>query len=577
MIWDNLRTWREGRVYAVVALAALVVRGILFADWLHSPLRYFHRVAGLDMMTLLRFGEWGGAGVVVFSPHRALVALLWNLNGGTHPVALLAVIQLLCGTATAVLTAYAAFRLWGDRRAALASGLIAALFAPGAMYELTMLQETLVLFTFTAGFAGILWARKHHFRPRYGVAAGALLGLASIGRPTALLWVFAALAWSGFLLWRRGRLKRLGALAGGVLAVWLVTGALNWFCAGYPGPFYHVLGYSAAVNAAPAEEGGETVVPAAAVAADSPAGKLLRIGSNAVLRLPKVFLAHEIPDNMNYYFIREHVPALKLLIGPGLLVPFALAGLALTVIFGRFARREGVILLAVFALALPICANYPVGRYRLILLTPFALLAVEAFRLGLAKPRKVRLPVAAAVLAGAFLVNPPPDGRFFRSSDFVAWALALEQPSGQANPESLATLVEGYRFSGGEAVAMNLLIRLIGLREFDAAERLIGDALGRGKVNPSLLCYYGALIKLERGDVPAAEALLGRVSPEQLGDLAVKYEFMLGEIARRKGELGEARRRFLRALAGPDPFGFRPVIENALRKLEAPASLPGQE
>lgn len=580
MILNKLRTWREGRVYAVVALAALVVRGILFADWLNSPLRDFHRVAGLDMMTLLRFGEWGGDGIVVFSPHRALVALLWNLNGGTHPIALLAVIQLLCGAATAVLTAYVAFRLWGDRRAALASGLIAALFAPGVMYELTMLQETLVLFAFTAGFAGILWARKHHFRPGYGVVAGALLGLASIGRPTALLWVFAALAWSGFLLWRRGRLKRLGALAGGVFAVWLLTSAFNWFSAGYPGPFYHVFGYSATVNAAPAAEageGGEAVVPAAAVTADSPAGKLLRIGSNAVLRLPKVFLAHEIPDNMNYYFIREHVPALKLLIGPGLLVPFALAGLVLAVIFGRFARREGVILLAVFALALPICANYPVGRYRLILLAPFALLAVEAFRLGLAKPRKVRLPVAAAVLAGAFLVNPPPDGRFFRSSDFVAWALALEQPSGQANHESLAILVEGYRFSGGETVAMNLLIRLIGLREFDVAERLIADALSNGKVNPSLLCYYGALIKLERGDVPAAEALLGRVSPDRLGDLAVKYEFMLGEIARRKGELGEARRRFLRALAGPDPFGFRPVIENALRKLEAPASLPAQE
>ena len=68
MIWDNLRTWREGRVYAVVALAALVVRGILFADWLYSPLRYFHQVPGLDMMTLLRFGEWGGHGVVMFAP-----------------------------------------------------------------------------------------------------------------------------------------------------------------------------------------------------------------------------------------------------------------------------------------------------------------------------------------------------------------------------------------------------------------------------------------------------------------------------------------------------------------------------
>ena len=576
MSWNKSRMRYEGRVYALVALAALIVRGILFADWLHSPLRCFHLVPGLDMMTLLRFGEWGGDGVVMFAPHRMLVALLWNLNGGVHPVALLAIIQLLCGTAVAVMTSYAAFRLWGDRRAALCSGLIAALFAPGVMYELTMLQETLVLFTFTASFAGILWARKHRFLPWYGAAAGALLGLASIGRPTALLWAFAALVWSGLVLRKHGRLKRLGPLAGGVLAVWLLTSGLNWFWAGYPGPFYNVFGYSATVNAASAEEG-DAVVSAASVTADSPGGKLLQIGSNAVLRLPKVFLAHEIPDNMNYYFIREYFPALKLLIGPGLLVPFALAGLVLALVFRRFLRREGVILLAVFALALPICANYPVGRYRLILLAPFALLAVEVFRLGLAKPRKVRLPAAAAILAAAFLVNPLPEERFLRSTDFVAWALALEQPSGQVNSESLATLVDGYRFSGSEKVAMNLLIRLIGLREFDTAERLIADALSGGKVNPSLLCYYGALIKLERGDVPAAEALLDRVAPEQLGDLGIKYDFMRGELARRKGDSGEARRWFRKAIAEPDPFGFRPVIENALRKLEDPASLPAQK
>jgi len=578
MSWNKSRMRYEGRIYALVALAALIVRGILFADWLHSPLRFFHQVPGLDMMTLLRFGEWGGDGVVIFAPHRMLVALLWNLNGGIHPVALLAVIQLLCGTAVALMTSYAAFRLWGDRKAALFSGLIAALSAPGVMYELTMLQETLVLFTFSASFAGILWARKHRFLPWYGATAGALLGLASIGRPTALLWVFAALAWSGLVLRKHGRLKRLGPLAGGVLAVWLLVSGLNWFCAGYAGPFYNVFGYSATVNATPAgEEEGEAVVTAASVTADSPAGKLFRIGSNAVLRLPKVFLAHEIPDNMNYYFVREYFPALKLLIGPGLLVPFALAGLVLALVFRRFLRREGVILLAVFALALPICANYPVGRYRLILLAPFALLAVEAFRLGLAKPRKVRLAAAAAILAAAFLVNPPPEGRLLRSTDFVAWALALEQPSGRVNSESLATLVDGYRFSGSEKVAMNLLIRLIGLREFDTAERLIADALSGGKVNPSLLCYYGALIRLERGDAPAAEALLDRVVPEQLGDLVIKYDFMRGELARRKGEVDEARRRFRKALAEPDPFGFRPVIENALRKLEESASLPAQK
>jgi len=51
---------------------------------------------------------------------------------------------------------------------------------------------------------------------------------------------------------------------------------------------------------------------------------------------------------------------------------------------------------------------------------------------------------------------------------------------------------------------------------------------------------------------------------------------MKGEIARRKGDIDEARRRFRQALAMPDPFGFRPMIEDALRKLGAP-SLSGQK
>ena len=79
-------------------------------------------------------------------------------------------------------------------------------------------------------------------------------------------------------------------------------------------------------------------------------------------RLPNVFLAHEIPDNLNYYFTRDYFPELKLLIGPGLLVPFALAGMVLAVVSGRFLKRDGVILLALFSLALPLCAWFTIKQ-----------------------------------------------------------------------------------------------------------------------------------------------------------------------------------------------------------------------
>lgn len=201
----RLAAGREWRTLGVVAAAALAVRAVLFIGWLSSPLRNFHLVPGLDMQSLLRYGAWDtGAVRPLFSLHRVLIASIRLCCGAEHLVETLAVIQLLCGTATAVLTAYAAFRLWGRRRAALAAGLIAAFYAPAAMYELSMLQETLQLFAFTASLAGILWARKHGFSLSHALTAGALLGLASCGRPTALLWVFAALAWCGYAAWRRG-------------------------------------------------------------------------------------------------------------------------------------------------------------------------------------------------------------------------------------------------------------------------------------------------------------------------------------------------------------------------------------
>ena len=321
---------REWRTLGVVAAAALAVRAVLFIGWLSSPLRNFHLVPGLDMQSLLRYGAWDtGAVRPLFSLHRVLIASIRLCCGAEHLVETLAVIQLLCGTATAVLTAYAAFRLWGRRRAALAAGLIAAFYAPAAMYELSMLQETLQLFAFTASLAGILRARKHGFSLSYALTAGALLGLASCGRPTALLWVFAALAWCGYAAWRRGRLRRVGAVAGGVLAVWVLVSAFNWHFSEYYGPFFNVFGYSATVNAAaPAADQAVAAAPAPAVNS-SPVAVLFRIGVNALSRLPNVFLAHEIPDNLNYYFIRDYFPELKLLIGPGLLVPFALAGMVL--------------------------------------------------------------------------------------------------------------------------------------------------------------------------------------------------------------------------------------------------------
>lgn len=97
------------------------------------------------------------------------------------------------------------------------------------------------------------------------------------------------------------------------------------------------------------------------------------------------------------------------------------------------------------------------------------------------------------------------------------------------------------------------------------------------RVNPSLLRYYGAMLELERGDPAGAEVLLRQVEPARLDDLSVKYYFLCAETALRQGKRDEARQLYRRALAEPDFFGFRPMIEAALRKLDGSPAEPVEE
>ena len=74
------------RLYLPVAAIATAVRLWVYASWLDSPLRWFHRVPGLDMQTLLEFGQRLVDGIGLFTLHRTLIAGVWLANGGAHHV-----------------------------------------------------------------------------------------------------------------------------------------------------------------------------------------------------------------------------------------------------------------------------------------------------------------------------------------------------------------------------------------------------------------------------------------------------------------------------------------------------------
>ena len=91
------------RILGITAAAAAAVRLLFLLEWVDSPYRWFHRVPGLDMETLLRMSEWGGGANFppIFTFHRVLIHLIWRFNGSRHSVETLFAVQSLLGVAAA--------------------------------------------------------------------------------------------------------------------------------------------------------------------------------------------------------------------------------------------------------------------------------------------------------------------------------------------------------------------------------------------------------------------------------------------------------------------------------------------
>ena len=542
-----------------IALTGTAVKLAEFLLWYGSTFRFYNLVPGLDMKTLLSFSEWGTPGNGFFlTPHRALVAAWWKLNGSTHFIPGIVAVQALCGILGATLCADLALRLFDrDRTAAIVCGLAYLLYGPFFIYEFSVLQETTALTLILFAFHAALRARG----VRRCALAGAVLGLSVVGRPIALpLASFLCLLILKREV-RRGDPSRTGrcaaALFGSGAAVLLAVSLVNLRFGGNGNVFFRVLPYTLEFNSSAAASGGTT--------AGDP---YLRLAVNAVSRVPRLFLPLELPENLNWYFIAETLPPLRLLVGPALLMPLAAAGLLFAI--PRFRRRAGLLLPPLLALALPLCARDPIGRYRIILVPYFILCAGYWLHLLTAMPRRRRiLPAAAALLC--FALELPTLHPYRRGSDYLTHALALElENGGNSSAESLRYLASGWKKSGfkNNPLGINLYLRL--LKTDDAA------ALGVLKTGtthspvPEPYLYYLALREADRGNFTGAEALLRSCRPERLGALKGKYFYLYGEMLRRRGETDAARMLYSRSLENLEPgSSLASRVKESLRSVSA--------
>jgi len=550
------------KTLCTVAAAGLLVKLAEFLVWRGSTFRYYNFVPGLDMETLLRFSEWGTPdNGFLFTPHRAIVAAWWALNGHSHFVPGTVAVQSLFGIMGAVLCADLALKFCRrDRIAALACGLFYLLYGPFFIYEFSVLQEAVSLNLILLAFHAAVSARSR----RGFVWAGLALGLSVVGRPTALFFVPLAYGFMAYReLYRRRRPDAGKNLVSAIVGTGAVLGIVsvanrifggNWSC------FFNVMPYSLEYNAA---AGG----PAAS---GDPYRRML---VNAIRRAPRMFMPTEVPENLNYCFLCDRIPMLNALPGPGVLLPLALAGMLLILTKPR--RPAALTLLPILSLILPLCVREPIGRYRLTLIPYFILCAGYWLHVAKSRPYKFNIILGAATAAAFFaLLLPSYRSDLLRSDDYLAWAIAAEHPGGgKPNKESIAALAEGWEKGGfrNNKLGINLFRRLVLSGDTENATKVLFLGV-RSSNEKDIYMLHLAFHFADKGDYRSAELLLSRIAPGKLGDSAGYYHFLYADMLFLRGAKTEAAPHYRRALELLDPEDDLAV--NARKRLAELASAP---
>lgn len=382
-------------------------------------------------------------------PH--FLALLYRMFG-PEPMAV-RVVQAALGIADALLVFALAQRLCG-RTAATAAVALFALYGPLVFYENLLVVDPLLL-GLALGALGALVLPSWRTEAR-GALAGFLLGLATLGRPTALLlapclvfapWgrvgrrrglVACASVWVLVLLPVAARNARLG----GGLAI-TTNGGVNFFAGNAPGAtgrfreppgvrfFASPVLEPGAVNGALPPAVAERALTVRAVAGTEAAADSRRWTGAAwawmrahpldaaVLQLRKMWLllqAREVPQIESYSFHARRLPALRgWFVDFGWLWPLAALGLWRM----RRDRAPGAGLVAAFAAALllPCVLFFVTARHRSVALPEVACLAgcgaatlVEWVRCGSVRRVAMALAAVAPLAIGARLGGRPPRG-----------------------------------------------------------------------------------------------------------------------------------------------------------------------
>ena len=482
-------------IYLLVAATAAAARGLYLAQMMHAPFFDLRTGDGKGFHLWARqiaAGQWWGEGVFYQAPlYPYVLALIYKVVG--QDVLAVRTVHLLMGVAACVLLTKAAGSFFG-RRAALITGLIAAVYPPSIFLE-SLIQKTALAYLLMTILLAIVGAMQQRSSSWRWWCAGVVLGLLVLTRenslvfaPLMLIWLalgFGQQRWRTRIIWAAAFVFGLALVMApvtvrnrikGGTAITTVQVGVNFFIGNNPeadGTYRPIrYGRGNALNeVSDAHQLAEQALGHKATAAQAtrywfgrawqyirtqPMDWFKLLGRKAAL----TFNADEVPDTVAQGVYTRWSPWLRwsgAVLHFGVLLPLAVFGLGVTVTAWR---RVWIIYLMLAGYAAAVVVFFVFARYRFPLAPLLMIFAGAGLSELIALLRQRRFVDPAAVLVLA-----------------VACALGSN--------------VRMFDVSATHAMTYgNLANYLANERRYDDAVKFYGDAL---KINPHLAVIHNDL------------------------------------------------------------------------------------
>jgi len=420
-----------------------------FPDQAEVYARQAHELGdGASAAYLLWSGWLGGKAYYQEPLYPYSLALLYTTLG-PDPIWML-VIQLVAGVLTNLLIYLVARRYAGDLCAVLSASM-AGFYGPMLFYEMTLLRTSLLVF---AGI-GLIWVVQRaldHGQPRRWAVAGACFGLALLLKTIYAVLLAGVVIWLGWT--HRSNWRELVRSAGVLLcAVSILIAPLvirNLSVGVAPLAFSSVGSLGIIISNAKGDEpvrgsrayayddfpeimhedpGGMVTTLIAAARTHDSSGAFVR---RLLLKFMNLWHWYEVPNNLNFYYFREHAPALGQMLVSFLVVgPLGVLGFLL---MSRRPGRSWPLLVSVVTTIATVVLFGNCSRYRIVMVP--ALMVMGGYALGemlswLARGHWRRLALGSSflLLLLAHVAQPlPPEAVSIRITDYNVPNLYYYQP-----------------------------------------------------------------------------------------------------------------------------------------------------